>query len=51
MGLLHAVAEPFTAEDSARVELIPLEGEVLQFVVKDGAVEAVRAKGAVFARC
>ena len=51
MGLLRATAEPFTAPDSARVELVPGQGEVLQFATADSKVTAVRIMGAEFSRC
>jgi CubicO group peptidase (beta-lactamase class C family) len=51
MGLLHAVLEPYTQPDSARLELIPGQGEVLQFLVEKGAVGGLRTMGADFRRC
>ncbi len=35
LGQLHAVAEPFTRPNSIRVEMVPGQGEVLQFVLDD----------------
>jgi len=37
LGNLHAVLEAYTQPESARVELVPSEGEVLQFVFTDSA--------------
>lgn len=51
MGVLRAAAEPFTDPDSARVELIPNSGEVIQFVVADGRVSGARIGGSAFDRC
>jgi len=51
MGNLHSIAEPFTAPDTIRHELIPYSGDVVQFVVEDGAVTGIRNRdGAVFVR-
>lgn len=50
MGVLNAVAEPFTVSDTARVELVPLAGRVLSFELEAGEVRAVKLAGAEFKR-
>lgn len=51
IGRLSATLEPFTDPDSARVELIPGSGDVLQFRLSaDGAPEAVKWGDEVFVR-
>jgi CubicO group peptidase (beta-lactamase class C family) len=51
IGVLHAIAEPFTDPDSARVELVPNSGQALLFVTAGGKVIAVRTMGSEFGRC
>jgi len=51
MGLLRADLEPFVDPETARLELIPGEGEVLRFVVEGGAVAALRTPRGEFRRC
>jgi hypothetical protein len=51
IGLLRAVAEPFTEPDAARVELIGNNGEPLQFVTERDQVVGVRGLGGLFNRC
>lgn len=51
LGNLHAVAEPFTAPDTIRVELIPGRGEVIGFRKNDsGGIAALRYGDYEFAR-
>jgi hypothetical protein len=47
---MRAVATPFTAPETMRVELVPGQGEVIAFQVAAGRVEALRFDGAVFDR-
>jgi CubicO group peptidase (beta-lactamase class C family) len=49
-GNLHCVAEPFTQEETARVELIPGSGHVIVFEPAEGAVERIRLDGDEYAR-
>lgn len=51
VGLLRALAEPFTEPDSARVELIGNNGAPLQFVTAGDRVAAVKGLGGTFTRC
>lgn len=46
IGVMSATAEPFTAPNSLRVELIPLRGEVLTF----GGTDQLTYGGVVFER-
>ena len=51
MGNLVAVAEPFTREDSIRVEMVPFQGEVILFQMDDaGAPSGFNYDGDIFAR-
>jgi CubicO group peptidase (beta-lactamase class C family) len=47
-GELHAIAEPYTQPDSIRVELMPLNGEPIAFVLADGAPVALTYSGERF---
>ena len=49
-GRLHAVATPFTRPETARVELIPGRGQVIQFVLDGDATEALVWDGLTFER-
>ena len=51
VGLLRALAEPFTDPDSARVELIGNNGAPLQFVTEGDRVVSVKGLGGTFTRC
>ena len=51
MGRLRATLDPFTEENSARIEPIPGSGEVLRFHIENGAVTGARAMNATFDRC
>lgn len=48
IGNLHAVSTPFTRPNTIRVELIPMSGQVIGFVVEDGVVVGARGSGAEF---
>lgn len=51
IGALAAAAEPFTAPDSIRVELIPARGEVIAFELDEtGRAQALTYDGARFSR-
>ena len=51
MGAMRAPLEPFTEPETARVELIPANGEVLRFVFSNGAMpDAVKFREELFAR-
>ena len=51
IGALHGVLEAFTQPETARVELIPGTGEVLQFQIgSDGNAETLRWRDEVFRR-
>jgi CubicO group peptidase (beta-lactamase class C family) len=49
-GNLHCVAEPFTKEETARVELVPGSGRVIVFEPEEGAVERIRLDGDEYVR-
>jgi CubicO group peptidase (beta-lactamase class C family) len=49
-GQLAAVASGFDVLDQVRVELVPGSGDLLQFVVKDEKVNAIRFADALFER-
>jgi CubicO group peptidase (beta-lactamase class C family) len=49
-GNMRAVATPFTAPETMRVEFVPGQGEVIAFQVAAGRVAALRFDGAVFDR-
>ena len=51
MGLLHAAAQAFTDPDSARIELIPMSGQVLRFRLENGRVTGLETDGQAFTRC
>jgi CubicO group peptidase (beta-lactamase class C family) len=51
MGLMNAVAEPFTEPDSVRVELRPNNGIVVQFTTDGNSASALRAFDKRFDRC
>jgi CubicO group peptidase (beta-lactamase class C family) len=51
MGELRSVAEPFTRPDSIRLELVPNQGEVFQFLTENGRATALRGPDATFQRC
>lgn len=42
MGNMHCVAEPYVKENTIRVELIPMRGEILEFKMKDGKVTGIQ---------
>ena len=50
-GRLRASLDPFTEENSARVEAIPGEGRVLRFAVENGAVAGIALDDRTFRRC
>ena len=51
MGTMRAELEPFTEPETARVELIPANGEVLRFVFSNGAApDALKFREEVFTR-
>ncbi len=49
-GNLKCVAEPFTKEETVRVELVPGEGRVLAFEPAEGAVERIVLDGDTYVR-
>jgi hypothetical protein len=49
-GQLHAIASGFDKPDHVRVELVPNSGNVLEFVVKDGRVDALLLDGMRFGK-
>lgn len=49
-GNLRCAAEPFTKEETIRVELIPGEGRVLAFEPAEGAVERIVLDGDTYVR-
>ena len=49
-GQLHAIASGYDKPDHVRVELVPNSGNVLEFVVKDGEVEALMLDGMRFGK-
>lgn len=49
-GQLQAIASGYDKPDHVRVELVPNSGNVLEFVVKDGTVDALVLDGMRFAR-
>jgi len=49
-GRLHAIATPFTQPETARVELIPGQGQVLQFRLDGDRANAVRWSDETFER-
>lgn len=51
LGRLRATLDPFPERDTARIEAIPGEGEVMRFRVENGAVPALDALNATFTRC
>jgi CubicO group peptidase (beta-lactamase class C family) len=51
MGVLRSAVEPYDEADSARAELIPGSGQVLQFTLAGGRVTGLRTQGLAFARC
>jgi CubicO group peptidase (beta-lactamase class C family) len=51
MGNLSALAEPFTKPDAVRLELIPLEGQPVQFALAGGKAASLTAFGRTFERC
>jgi len=51
MGRLHATAEPGTAPDTVRAELIPGQGDELHFVVAGGVATAIDAFDSRFVPC
>jgi CubicO group peptidase (beta-lactamase class C family) len=51
MGLMEAVAEPFTESDSVRVELQPNSGSAVHFTKEGGEVTGLRTFDTVFTRC
>ena len=50
-GRLRARLDPFTDENTARVEAIPGEGRVLRFRIENGAVVGADADDRAFERC
>jgi hypothetical protein len=50
-GRLRAALDPFTDENTARVEVIPGQGQVLRFLLENGAVAGLDLDGTVFRRC
>jgi CubicO group peptidase (beta-lactamase class C family) len=50
LGRLHAVATPFTQPETARVELIPGSGQVIQFRIDGERVDALVWNGETFER-
>lgn len=48
MGNLHCTATPFTKKETARVELIPYRGEVIEFVIEDGELTGLKHTEAFF---
>ncbi|NEX91398.1 serine hydrolase domain-containing protein [Caulobacter sp. 17J65-9] len=50
IGLQHALAEPFTAPESVRVELTPLRGEPVVFGLADGKPKTLTYAGYTFTR-
>ncbi|WP_158548559.1 serine hydrolase [Parvularcula marina] len=51
IGNLSSVAEPFTREDSIRVEMVPFSGDVIQFVMgADGVPTSFNYDGDVYTR-
>lgn len=51
MGRLRALLDPFTEDDTARIEPIPGSGEVLRFRVENNAVVSAQALDTTFTRC
>ena len=49
-GQLQAVASGYDKPDHVRIELVPNSGNVLEFVVKDGEVEALVLDGMRFGK-
>ena len=49
-GQLHAIASGYDKRDHVRVELVPNSGNVLEFVVKTGEVEALMLDGMRFGK-
>lgn len=49
-GNLRCTAEPFTKEETVRVELVPGEGRVLAFEPAEGAVERIVLDGDTYVR-
>lgn len=49
-GNMHAVATPFTAPETMRVELVPGQGEVIGFRVVEDRVDALVYNGEMFRR-
>ena len=51
IGNLSSVAEPFTRENSIRVEMVPFSGDVIQFVMgADGVPTSFNYDGDVYTR-
>ncbi len=50
IGALKARAEPFTEQDTVRVELVPGQGEIISFKTGAGGVKALVYDGTEFAR-
>jgi CubicO group peptidase (beta-lactamase class C family) len=50
MGNLHCTATPFTEPDVIRVELVPMTGETVKFLIKNGVVEGLQSQEKVFVR-
>ncbi len=48
MGNLYCTATPFPEKDTIRVELVPFRGNVLQFVLEEDQVVALRLNGNEF---
>jgi hypothetical protein len=51
MGYIHVVSTPFTEKDTIRVEMTPLQGEVIKFEANgDGKIEALNYSGMKFSK-
>lgn len=50
VGVMQAVAEPFTQADTIRVELAPMQGQVIQFVGEGDAPDRLVFMGETFLR-
>lgn len=48
LGNLHAVATPYTKTETARVELIPYRGEVMEFIYENEKLTGLKYSDAVF---
>lgn len=48
LGLMHCVAEPYTKPNSMRVELMPGQGEILRFELREGEAVSVDYDGILF---